>query len=74
MMAAARTSETSVDSYFTRQYIPEEWRQYAPLKRRSTIILHGNITQKTTLNRLTLIFFVRMANYKAVEIKEINTF
>jgi hypothetical protein len=23
MMEAARTSETSVDSYFTRQYIPE---------------------------------------------------
>jgi hypothetical protein len=26
------------------------WRQYAPLKRRSTIILHGSISQKTTLN------------------------
>jgi hypothetical protein len=26
------------------------WRQYAPLKRRSTIILHGSITQKTALN------------------------
>jgi len=26
------------------------WRQYAPLKRRSTIILYGSITQKTTLN------------------------
>jgi hypothetical protein len=25
-------------------------RQYAPLKRRSTIILHGSITQKTALN------------------------
>jgi hypothetical protein len=24
MMEAARTSETSVDNYFTRQYIPEE--------------------------------------------------
>jgi hypothetical protein len=24
MMEAARTSETSVDSYFTRQYIPED--------------------------------------------------
>jgi hypothetical protein len=29
---------------------PWWWRQYAPLKRRSTIILHGSITQKTTLN------------------------
>jgi hypothetical protein len=26
------------------------WRQYAPLKRRSTIILHGSTSQKTTLN------------------------
>jgi hypothetical protein len=26
------------------------WRQYAPLKRRSTIILYGSISQKTTLN------------------------
>jgi hypothetical protein len=26
------------------------WRQYAPLKSRSTIILHGSISQKTTLN------------------------
>jgi len=26
------------------------WRQYAPLKRRSTIILHGSTTQKTALN------------------------
>jgi hypothetical protein len=24
MMVAARTSETSVDNYFTRQYIPED--------------------------------------------------
>jgi hypothetical protein len=29
---------------------PWWWRQYAPLKRRSTIILHGNISQKTILN------------------------
>jgi hypothetical protein len=26
------------------------WRQYAPLKRRSTIILHVSISQKTALN------------------------
>jgi hypothetical protein len=29
---------------------PWWWRQYAPLTRRSAIILHGSITQKTTLN------------------------
>jgi hypothetical protein len=27
------------------------WRQYAPLKRRSTIILHGSTSQKTILNK-----------------------
>jgi len=26
------------------------WRQYVPLKRRSTIILHGSTSQKTILN------------------------
>jgi hypothetical protein len=31
-------------------YTASWWRQYAPLKRRSTIILHGSITQKTALN------------------------
>jgi hypothetical protein len=50
MLRAVRTSETSVDNHFTRQYNPWWWRQYAPLKRRSTIILHGSITQKTALN------------------------
>jgi hypothetical protein len=54
LMEAVRTSETSVDNYFTRQYIPEEnhhpwWRQYARLKRRSTIILHGSTSQKTII-------------------------
>jgi hypothetical protein len=29
---------------------PWWWRQYAPLKRRSTIILHGSTSQKTILN------------------------
>jgi hypothetical protein len=30
---------------------PWWWRQYAPLKRRSTIILHGSTSQKTILNK-----------------------
>jgi len=29
---------------------PWWWRQYAPLKRRSTIILHGSTSQKTILD------------------------
>jgi hypothetical protein len=45
MMEAARTSETSVDIYFTRQY--PWWWQHVPLKRRSTIILQGSTSQKT---------------------------
>jgi hypothetical protein len=32
------------------------WRQYAPLKRRSTIILHGSISQKTILNTIEFIY------------------
>jgi hypothetical protein len=31
MMEAARTSETSVDNYFTRQYIPEDNSEYLHL-------------------------------------------
>jgi hypothetical protein len=30
MMAAARTSETSVDNYITRQYIPEDKSELDP--------------------------------------------
>jgi hypothetical protein len=56
---AVHTSETSVDNHFAPQYNlhhqgwvthPWWWRQYAPLKRRSTIILQGSIMQETTLN------------------------
>jgi hypothetical protein len=52
MMKAARTSETSVDNYFTRQH--------APLKRQSTIILHGSdsslmMKQHAPLKRLSTI-------------------
>jgi hypothetical protein len=31
MMEAVRTSETSVDNHFTRQYIPEDNSEHAPL-------------------------------------------
>jgi hypothetical protein len=33
MMEAARTSETSVDNYFTRQYIPEDNSELRTLRR-----------------------------------------
>jgi hypothetical protein len=38
------------DFKFSRDDHPWWWRQYAPLKRRSTIILHGSTSQKTILN------------------------
>jgi hypothetical protein len=34
------------------------WRQHVPLKRRSTIILHGSTSQKTILNFFNLIYTV----------------
>jgi hypothetical protein len=34
---------------------PWWWRQYVPLKRRSTIILHGSTTQKTALNIISAV-------------------
>jgi hypothetical protein len=41
------------------------WRQHVPLKRRSTIILHGSISQKTTLN--IILAAVRTWNLTSVE-------
>jgi hypothetical protein len=38
MMEAARTSETSIDSYFTRQYIPED---------KSELHAHNNLLPHT---------------------------
>jgi hypothetical protein len=47
MMEAARTSETLVDNYFTRQYIPEDKSELHPRRRenlKSQIeILKGNL-------------------------------
>jgi hypothetical protein len=40
---------TDLSEVRTASIIRDEW-QYAPLKRLSTIILHGSISQKTTLN------------------------
>jgi hypothetical protein len=43
-------SELSSGMYCRVKWLPPSWRQYAPLKRRSTIILHGSTSQKTILN------------------------
>jgi hypothetical protein len=39
MMEAARTSETSVNNYFTRQYIPED-NSELPTRRRENLKSH----------------------------------
>jgi hypothetical protein len=46
-MEAARTSETSVDNYFTRQYIPEDNSEFH-IRRRESLKSH-----------LTMLIFVR---------------
>jgi hypothetical protein len=46
----------NLDPSVARLTHPWWWRQYAPLKRRSTIILHGSISQKTALNSENLVF------------------
>jgi hypothetical protein len=42
MMEAARTSETSVDNYFTRQYIPED-NSELHTRRRENLKSHADI-------------------------------
>jgi hypothetical protein len=42
MMEAVRTSETSVDNYFTRQYIPEDNSEHHT-RRRENLKSHKNI-------------------------------
>jgi hypothetical protein len=42
MMEAARTSETSVDNYFTRQYTPEDNSELRTL-RRENLKSHINV-------------------------------
>jgi hypothetical protein len=41
MMEAARTSETSVDNYFTRQYIPEDYSELHT-RRRENLKSHNH--------------------------------
>jgi hypothetical protein len=45
---------TDVSEVRTASIIRDE---YAPLKRRSTIILHGSISQKTILNKIKIVGF-----------------
>jgi len=43
MMEAARTSETSVDNYFTRQYIPED-KSELHTRRRENLNTHKKVS------------------------------
>jgi hypothetical protein len=57
-MEAARTSETSVDNYFTRQYIPEDNSELYTRRRenlKSYIIIYSCVCVKTwfRLERMT---------------------
>jgi hypothetical protein len=45
MMVAARTSETSVDNYFTRQYIPEDKSELRTLLFKATLLLFTDSAQ-----------------------------
>jgi hypothetical protein len=53
MMDAVRTSETSVDNYFTRQYIPED---NSELQTRLCRQLYAYVTATSPLNWDRLIF------------------
>jgi hypothetical protein len=50
LATSALDTYINLDPSVARLTHPWWWRQYAPLKHRSTIILHGSITQKTVLN------------------------
>jgi hypothetical protein len=53
---------------------PWWWRQYAPLKRRSTIILHDSTTQKTALNIVLSMFALKQQRLLNLNIlKNTNT-
>jgi hypothetical protein len=54
-ISSSHGGEYDVQSCLLGYTHPWWWRQYAPLKRRSTIILHGSISQKTTLNIMTVV-------------------
>jgi hypothetical protein len=50
-MEAARTSETSVDNYFTRQYIPED-NSELHTRRRENLKSHIETNKEMTVNNI----------------------
>jgi hypothetical protein len=63
MMEAARTSETSVDNHFTRQYIPEDNSEHHTRRREN---LKSHIT--------SLVYFYLFTNINPVEMSKGNVF
>jgi hypothetical protein len=59
MMEAARASETSVDSYFTRQYIPED-KSELHTRRRENLKSHI-----PTVNSLTSNSFIQLPVFQS---------
>jgi hypothetical protein len=49
--------------YDVQSFHPWWWRQYAPLKRRSTITLHDSISQKITLNIIFALSEAKLSSY-----------
>jgi hypothetical protein len=54
MLEAVRTSETSVDNYFTRQYIPEDNSEHHTCRRENLKSHKTNLI--TSLIKLTVFF------------------
>jgi hypothetical protein len=56
MMEAARTSETSVDKYFTRQYIPEDKSELRVMNYSNSIWLWKALTMVRLIQNYCLFF------------------
>jgi hypothetical protein len=72
MMEAARTSETSVDNYFTRQYIPED-KSELHTRRRENLKSHVVIHWFCTLCDKNARKFLNCNRSKQTEKDNINT-
>jgi hypothetical protein len=67
MMEATRTSETSVDNYFTRQYIPEDSELYT--RRRENLKSHiSNAKCLQIRHMVSMGHVMRMGNYTQCEV------
>jgi hypothetical protein len=75
MMEAARTSETSVDNYLTRQYIPEDnselhTRRRENLKSHNVSIIRRRSSYLAFTLVLQVIYFIRQLKKKSREVRK----